>query len=96
MSNPPTRTHVRVYRYYSTRTVWNSTSHACSEYKWEMADHFNDAVEFAAQKLGLPKLKSQQSNALRQFVQGHDLFVNLPTGFGKSIIFQAAPIILDF
>ena len=45
--------------------------------KWEMADYFNDAVEFAAQKLGLPKLKSQQTNALRQFVQGHDLFVHV-------------------
>ena len=61
-----------------------------------MADHFDEAVKFAAKKLGLPNLKSQQTNALRQFVLGHDLFVNLPTGFGKSVIFQAAPIILDF
>ena len=35
-------------------------------------------------------------NALKQFTQGNDLFVNLPTGFGKSVIFQAAPVIIDF
>ena len=60
-----------------------------------MANRLDEALDFAAQTLGL-ELKRHQTTALRQLVQGHDLFVNLPTGFGKSIIFQAATIVLDF
>ena len=55
-----------------------------------------EALDFAAQKLGFKEFKSHQSAALRNFVQGQDLFVNLPTGFGKSGVFQAAPVVLDF
>ena len=47
-------------------------------------------------KIGLEKLKYQQICALQQFARGQDLFVNLPTGFGKSVIFQAAPLVWDF
>ena len=57
---------------------------------------FDEAVEFVANKLGLSQLRDQQVSALRLIVGGHDVFVNLPTGFGKSIIFQATPIIIDF
>ena len=31
-----------------------------------------------------------------QRASGQDVFVNLPTGFGKSVIFQAAPFCWDF
>ena len=48
------------------------------------------ALEFAKIKLGLEELKKHQTTAIRNFVEGHDLLVNLPTGFGKSVIFQAA------
>ncbi len=60
-----------------------------------MADRLDEALDFAAQTSGL-EFKSHQTTALRQLVQGHDIFVNLPTGFGKSIIFYAATIVLDF
>ncbi len=56
----------------------------------------DEAIDYAAKKLGLGQLKQQQISALQQFVSGHDLFVNLPTGFGKSVIFQAATVVLDF
>ena len=46
-----------------------------------MANRLDEALDFAAQTLGL-ELKRHQTTALRQLVQGHDLFVNLPTGFG--------------
>ena len=48
------------------------------------------ALEFAKIKLGLEELKKHQTTAIRNFVEGHDLLVHLPTGFGKSVIFQAA------
>ena len=50
----------------------------------------------AADKLGINDFHLQQRKALQAFLRGHDVFVNLPTGFGKSIIFQAAPFCCDF
>ena len=49
------------------------------------------ALEFAKIKLGLEEFNPKhQTTAIRNFVESHDLLVNLPTGFGKSVIFQAA------
>ena len=39
------------------------------------------ALEFAKIKLGLEEFKKHQTTAIRNFVEGHDLLVNLPTGF---------------
>ena len=37
----------------------------------------------------------EQENALREFLGGQYIFVNLPTGYGKSLIFQCLPIAAD-
>ena len=37
--------------------------------------------------------KTEQLDCIHQFVSGRDLFVNKPTGSGKSIIFQVAPFV---
>ena len=37
-------------------------------------------------------LLTEQRKAIRSFLQGKNVFVNLPTGFGKSLIFQCLPI----
>ena len=45
-------------------------------------------MDFAARKLGLEKLKSQQVTALdfgKSIAQGNDLFINLPTGLGANV-----------
>ena len=39
---------------------------------------------------GLHDLSIQQSTALKSFVSGPDTFVSLPTGHGKSLIYQLA------
>ena len=39
-------------------------------------------------------LKQEQLEALYNFVCRHDVFVNLPMGFGKSLIFQMAPLVV--
>ena len=54
------------------------------------------AKSYACSRLGLDSLKPQQSQALDAYLRGRDLFVCLPTGFGKSLIFQAAPMCWDF
>ena len=38
-------------------------------------------------------LHDRQLEALYSFVNGEDVFVNLPTGYGKSLIFQMAPLV---
>ena len=41
----------------------------------------------SAKQLGIDKLKQKQLDAIHSFTQGHDVFVSLPTGYGKSAIY---------
>ena len=41
------------------------------------------------------KLRAEQKQALLHLITGRDVFVNLPTGFGKSPICQLAPSIVE-
>ena len=43
----------------------------------------------------VPDLLPEQRKAIRSLFQGKNVFVNLPTGFGKSLIFQCLPIVAD-
>ena len=40
-------------------------------------------------------LKEEQLVAVEQFVSGKDVFVSLPTGFGKSLIHNILPAIYN-
>lgn len=61
------------------------------------ATGLDGAMNYALDKLGfVDGFKNKQSVALKSFLRGHDLFVSLPTGFGKSVIFQVAPLCVDF
>ncbi|XP_066282740.1 uncharacterized protein [Branchiostoma lanceolatum] len=42
---------------------------------------------------GISSLKSEQRDALNNFVRGKDVFGVLPTGFGKSLIYQLVPLV---
>ena len=39
------------------------------------------------------KLFPEQEKALRAFISRKDLLINLPTGYGKSLVFQMAPVV---
>lgn len=41
-------------------------------------------------------LKPEQSRALELVFQGKDVFIWFPTGFGKSVCYQAVPFMFDF
>ena len=41
------------------------------------------------------KLRAEQNQALPHLITGRDVFVNPPTGFGKSPIYQLAPSIVE-
>ena len=38
--------------------------------------------------VGVEELKKEQSQAIRSFVSGRDVFVALPTGYGKSLLLR--------
>lgn len=44
-------------------------------------------LEEAVKNAGFRPLKAKQQEALVAFVSGKDMFVALPTGYGKSIIY---------
>ena len=52
------------------------------------------AISEAGDELGF-QLKPKQIAAVKAFVEGKDVFVSLPTGYGKSIIYAILPIVYD-
>ena len=54
-----------------------------------------DAVRKAGASIGYDQLKDEQVKALCTFVEGRDVFVSLPTGFGKSLCYVLLPLVFD-
>ena len=55
-----------------------------------------EIVRGEAQSLGFGELKPEQLSAVEAFVGGlQDVFVSLPTGFGKSLCYALIPKVLD-
>ena len=51
------------------------------------------AFKEAVSNLRLTKLYPERVNALFHFLSRENVFVNLPTSYGKSMIFQIAPLV---
>ena len=51
-------------------------------------------MEEAARRLGYI-LKEDQKKVITSFIDGEDVFVVLPTGYGKSLCYQCLPYIYD-
>ena len=49
----------------------------------------------AANAIGFSSLKKEQEKVINKFIAGIDVFVCLPTGFGKSVCFITLPIVFD-
>ena len=52
------------------------------------------AIKEVSKDIGLV-FKDMQYEAIKSFCQGHDSFVSLPTGYGKSLIFAVLPLVMD-
>ena len=53
------------------------------------------AISSAVARLGFSELRSKQLQCVKSFVEGHDVFVSLPTGSGKSLCYWVLPWIFD-
>ena len=51
-----------------------------------------DEVRVAAAEAGFQDLKPEQMQAILEFINGRDIFVLLPTGYGKSLIYGLLPL----
>ena len=46
-------------------------------------------------RLGYRELKPCQESAVKSFVSGKDVFVSVPTGYGKSFCYSCLPWVFD-
>ena len=54
-----------------------------------------DSIKTVACSLGYDKLKKEQEESISNFAKGRDVFVSLPTGYGKSICYIILPWLFD-
>ena len=62
-----------------------------------MEFNFDRALLFALQKLGSPgmRLKPEQVASILAVCKGKDVFIWLPTGFGKSVCYETTPLLTE-
>lgn len=52
-------------------------------------------IQKAALTLGYKQLKDKQEESIIEFAKGRDVFVSLPTGYGKSLCYTILPKVFD-
>ena len=80
-------------------SVFESGMAACSSsiVSPSSSQNFTDGVPYALSQLQMSHLtlKEQQLQAIYAVYSGKDVFVFLPTSFGKSICYQVLPFLFD-
>ena len=56
----------------------------------------NAAINHAMKTVGLESLKREQREAIQEFLSGKDVFVALPTGYGKTYCYSLLPLAFDY
>ena len=54
------------------------------------------AIEEGLHRLGYDCIKEQQLDAVESMLKGNDVFVSVPTGFGKSLVYQILPFCAEY
>ena len=78
---------------HSSRLVCLSSTELVGFSKLEVMN-FNDALKQTSDQIKI-HLKEKQIEAISSFCSGHDVFVSLPTGYGKSLIYAMLPSMFD-
>ena len=71
-----------------------SRNNSGSKPNWSK-NEIQSAAAQSAIELGYSSLKSEQEEAVVAFVGGQDVFVSLPTGYGKTLCFAVLPWTFD-
>lgn len=59
-------------------------------------DRVEAVITACVKRLGYQEIKEEQKEAIVKFLfEGKDVFVCLPTGFGKSLCYYSIPVIYD-
>ena len=56
---------------------------------------FEEAMNKCKSQFKIQHLLKEQKEAIEVFFEKKNIFINLPTGFGKSLIYQCLPIVAD-
>ena len=59
-------------------------------------EKINAAINHAMKTVGLESLKREQREAIQEFLSGKDVFVSLPTGYGKTYCYSLLPLAFDY
>ena len=74
---------------HSLKSLEVNMATAVSEDRWKAA------LSAVREQFNIKELFAEQEEAIQKFFSGNNVFVSLPTGFGKSLIFQCLPIVAD-
>ena len=55
----------------------------------------SEAIDCILETFKVDSLKELQRRGLEALIKGQDVFIIQPTGSGKSLMFQSAPVVLD-
>ena len=58
-------------------------------------ERLHGLISEVTQSMGYKELKKEQRDAILSFISSNDVFVSLPTGFGKSLIYGCLPALFD-
>jgi len=56
------------------------------------ASVLSTSIEYGLQKMGYDRIKPEQLGAVQSVLRGDSVFMSVPTGFGKSLVYQLLPL----
>ena len=62
---------------------------ACASAEWKESSEKSTVFDQLTEQLGGLVFKQKQEKAVKNLLEGKDVFAVLPTGFGKSLIYQS-------